>query len=320
MKNLKGEVGSDFPFSFFEEKAGLIIRNFKVIKPHVLLVSTASGSFILKRYSSVHSVSQQWGLFTGLPKDSPVIPFSPFPSGDFYIRDEYGSTWTLAPYVYRCEALSYKRKWDREAACDVLNQFHQKAKGVKVKSVIVKQPLYIHWRKRFRLFENHYYVFRRHGYGGLFDSLCQVSEKAYNQFVKLDWYSLENRGVNEFSWVHGDVAAHNFLKTEHNKVYLIDFDLASQSPRVYDWIQIAQRFLPFIEDREEIACIERKLSQEEVPFFRLGLAIPASLVREWNTFMASYPSSEEVLYYLQVLNGRWHKQLTFVGQNKFMLT
>lgn len=320
MKKLKGGVGSDFPFSFFEEKAGLYIRNIKIIKPHVLLVSVALGTFILKRNNSIHSVRQQWELFKGLPENCPVIPFYPFPSGDLYVRDEHGSTWTLAPYMHGGEALTYKRKWDRVAAVDVLNRFQQQAKGVKVNSVIVKQPLYMHWRKRFRLFENYYDVFRRYGYGDLFDSLCRTSEKAFNQFIKLDWHVLENRGVTELSWSHGDVAAHNFLKGEHNKVYLIDFDLASQSPRVYDWIQMAQRFFPFLVDQEEIACIERILTKEELPFFRLGLAIPASLVREWNTFLASHPSSSEILYYLEVLNGRWHKQLTFVEQNKIMLT
>ncbi|MCD5323710.1 MULTISPECIES: phosphotransferase [Pontibacillus] len=318
-KHVKGEVQSDFPFSFLETKAGLSIQRIERIKPHVVKVYTGSRWLIVKRYTSVHSVEHQWELFKAISANSALVPFIPFPSGDLWIRDGYGATWTLAPYI-RGDSLNYKRKADREVACNVLGAFHQQAKGIEVDSLIVKQPLYMHWKKRFRHFGNHYKVFKQYGYGDLYNSLIHTSSSLYDRFIQLDWYALEKRALDNRSWVHGDVAAHNFIRAEHNNVYLIDFDLASQSPRVYDWIQIGQRFLPFLEGAEEIVSIENRLNEEEIPFFRLGLAIPAALVREWNTFMKEERSVEEIQFYLQVLSERWQKQLSFVEQNKLMLT
>ena len=46
--------------------------------------------------------------------------------------------------------------------------------------------------------------------------------------------------------LHGDVAHHNFMKTSKGELYLIDFDLISIGPEIADYLQYANRILPFL--------------------------------------------------------------------------
>ncbi len=50
-----------------------------------------------------------------------------------------------------------------------------------------------------------------------------------------------------FVILHGDVAHHNFLRDSSGKLHLIDFDLISIGPAFLDYLQYANRILPYLD-------------------------------------------------------------------------
>ena len=46
--------------------------------------------------------------------------------------------------------------------------------------------------------------------------------------------------------LHGDVAHHNFMRTSKGDLFLIDFHLISIGPEIADYLQYANRILPFL--------------------------------------------------------------------------
>ena len=73
--------------------------------------------------------------------------------------------------------------------------------------------------------------------------------------------------------LHGDVAHHNFLRTSDGELFLIDFDLISIGPEIADYLQYANRILPFLEwSTKELTDFEpfQLYFQQKVFLYALG--------------------------------------------------
>lgn len=86
--------------------------------------------------------------------------------------------------------------------------------------------------------------------------------------------------------LHGDVAHHNFLRSRNGRVNLIDFDLISIGPPVLDYLQYANRILPFIDwsfgKLSNCDGIKGFLKEEA---FLHALVFPTDIMREWNRIL-----------------------------------
>lgn len=83
--------------------------------------------------------------------------------------------------------------------------------------------------------------------------------------------------------LHGDVAHHNFIRNPSGTLCLIDFDLISIGYRSADYLQYANRILPYLnwslDELEKINVFKPYLLKKG---FLYGLAYPTDIFREWN--------------------------------------
>lgn len=83
--------------------------------------------------------------------------------------------------------------------------------------------------------------------------------------------------------LHGDCAHHNFLRKKDGILALIDFDLISKGPRLYDYLQYANRILPHLNDpAKEVWDYSQIKAYQANPAFLYALAFPSDIFREWN--------------------------------------
>ena len=79
------------------------------------------------------------------------------------------------------------------------------------------------------------------------------------------------------------MAHHNFMKTSKGELYLIDFDLISIGPEIADYLQYANRILPFLNwSLSELDTFEPFQPFLKQKVFLYGLAFPSDILREWN--------------------------------------
>ncbi|QHE53123.1 aminoglycoside phosphotransferase family protein [Pontibacillus sp. HMF3514] len=312
----KGEGRSGFPFSFVQLKGDLHIEQTYQIKPHVYKVRGNDQTYILKQYSSKLVVQQQWDFFEQT-ENPDIVRFVPFPNGERFICGDQGDVYTLAPCMNGWP-LSYNKEKDRIASHDLLSQFQQSSLGIKLDSMIPKLPIYMKWKKRLHTFSAFLGIFEAFGQRELFDAITQKSYAILSEVEQLDWRMIEEDAVQKGSWIHGDVASHNFIR-DGAQVRLIDFDLLGQSPPVYDWIQLAQRWMEHVE-AEQLLRFKGFQQCSLDPLWLYGVQYPSDVMREWISFMRTQPSQEEIYYFLTKMAGEWTRRESFVEQLNTMLT
>lgn len=83
--------------------------------------------------------------------------------------------------------------------------------------------------------------------------------------------------------LHGDVAHHNFIRSNENQLFLIDFDLISIGPELVDFLQYANRILPFLRwSMNDLFSLETLHSYYKEKLFLYALCYPSDIFREWN--------------------------------------
>lgn len=311
-----GKVHRGFPFSFFRSKGDLHIDQIYPIKSHIYKVIADDATYILKRYSNKSVVQQQWDFFSEIELTS-IVSFVPFPSGKRYICDEERGIYTLAPCM-NGSSLSYTNKKDRIEAHNILYQFQQSARGIQLDTMIPKLPVYLKWKNRLHNFSAFRNIFDTFDHAALYRAITQKSYAILSEVKKLDWTKIEDNAVQNGMWVHGDVASHNFIR-DGSQVWLIDFDLLGQSPVVYDWIQLAQRWMNDIEAKELLTYGGFQQFSED-PLWLLGVCYPSDVMREFLRFMKTCPPRSRIDDYLEKMVENWMHRESFVEQLSDMLT
>jgi len=314
--NEYGKVHCGFPFSFFKSKGDLRIMKIYRIKPHVYRVTADDTPYILKQYFTKPVVLQQWDFFDTI-RDPSVVPFVPFPNGKRYISGEHGDIYTLAPCMDG-SPLSYTNEKDRIESHKILYQFQKSAQGIRLETMIPKLPIYLKWKKRLHTFSAFKHIFDAFGRTALYDAITQKSYAILSEVKKLDWTKIEESAVQNGMWVHGDVASHNFIR-DGSKVWLIDFDLLGLSPVVYDWIQLAQRWMNDVEAKDLLTYEGFQKSSED-PLWLHGVLYPSDVMREWISFMKTHPSHDRIDNYFTKMELKWMARESFVEQLNDMLT
>ncbi|WP_407269580.1 phosphotransferase [Radiobacillus sp. PE A8.2] len=303
--------------SFFKESGWLNINFVKPIKNHVLYTVTEDGNaYILKGYRSKRILEQQWQFFEVVDRTS--YTFIRFPNGSQYIKG-YGFYWTMSPYI-KGESLDYSVEEDRIAAVETIANFHHSSAGVVLDHPRLNPPLYLKWKSRIGRLEATELILKKHGYTALYQDIVTVMNMLLERFSQLDWHVIEKKAVDLSTWIHGDVASHNFLRDNKKQVHLIDFDLLSLSPQTYDYIQLGQRFLPYLESDLHTLLnhsLSNKVADKET--WLLGVAIPADIIREWGYFLQSEPMEEDINDYLIQLTEEWMQRKKFVEAVMLML-
>lgn len=309
------EMNFDHLASFLSENGKLNIRSMASINRNVFYLKAFNGkAFILKRHHKKTRMEQQWNFFEQI-KSPDIISFEHFPNQKKFIYD--GSDyWTISPYV-RGKKLNYLVEKDRTESLQTLRIFHEQAKGINVLNPLKKDTFYLRWYKRLQLFKETDYVFREYHFDSLFEDIVQTTEQQLQIVSGFGWDRIERQAKMDGKWIHGDVASHNFIRNQKG-IYIIDFDLLLCAPELYDYIQLGQRFLPYINWDLSKLLSYNMVEDKYKKAWLLAILIPSDVLREWIHFL--YHTSDNSIHnYLSEMEMDWMKRQSFLNSAKLML-
>lgn len=297
--------------SFLFKKGNLRITQISRIKSNVFVaVNTNQEKFIVKGHYRKERLTQQWDFFEQFTGSS-AVPFILFPNGEKMITG-FQYHWVISKYI-KGKKLDYQYTADRMQALRLLRTFHSEATGVFTTDMDKKDDLFKRWQRRLLSLNQTEYIFKSHRFPKLHKELKNVTAEQLNRLTAFPWEREELRAKKLGKWVHGDVAGHNFIETKSN-VYLIDFDLLQPTNQLYDYIQLAQRFLPHLEwNVKKLLSYDMVCEEQIVPWLH-AVAVPTDMIREWNYFLAKNPTSFQTKKYLQKWKSEWEKRKQLIRE------
>jgi len=252
------------------------------IKKHVYLIKAEGLNFILKGFATYHRLAVQETFTSALKTLGFENTYSFYQITKnpplFFDHMYYG----CLQYIDASEKeFSYDHHNERIEGLELLSHFHFSS-GKLVKRFQRNIPTFQQiekWQERVVIFFNHLPIVR------YFIQKEMITEI-------LSWVNWSLKGMNYESHLfnnsekvilHGDVAHHNFLKCKDNKLYLIDFDLISVGVPHVDYLQYANRILPFMNwSLDELANCKKIKPLLQDKGFIYALAYPTDILREWN--------------------------------------
>ncbi|MBA2173467.1 phosphotransferase [Halobacillus locisalis] len=313
----KGDSYTDRLFHWLNHEEGLPITLDKVIKPKVYKIRMNHSPMILKGYRRPHVLLQQIEFFKHWNYAS-TLAARPIPFADRSdTKSKLGCEWGLFEWIDGKHA-DFGVDHDRKAAVQVMQQFHKTSKGIAVLA-IPKDPLYIKWERRLEQFEETRDVFVDARKTKLFNELHTCMLQQLERFSNHPWGEVEEKAWENHEWLHGDVAHHNFLSGSDNQMSLIDFDLLHTGPILYDYIQLGQRFLPYVETKQAVLFSYFK-HMENRELWLQGVRVPADLLREWLFgYRRSLRGEASFSKQLRKLDKAWSSRKMFVQSTDNML-
>ncbi len=300
------------------EQKSFYINDYKKIKEDVYWVRSGKKECALKCYQEPEKLEKQHHFFKKW-KDAgrfAAIPVA-FTENMWMAGNEDG-TWGLFEWL-KGTHLHFDQKQDRTQARKLIHEFHASAEGISG-PLLLRNPLYMKWERRIDQFETTYKDFLSSGKRFLFHEIHEISRQTLEEFKQLDWGKIEQDAWERKSWLHGDVAHHNFIRSQDGKVKLIDFDLLQMGPELYDDIQLGQRFLPYTNHSlgEITKCFQ---ATKWKTAWMKGLLVPSDLLREWLYAHRRYQRQKQKLAgHLDWLDSSWGERKKFVEKVQHMLT
>ncbi|MFK2824507.1 phosphotransferase [Bacillus sp. B190/17] len=208
---------------------------------------TTKHVWFVKRYTSLFQLEKQLKLCRVLKEAgfSQVISFHPASP----VRLEK-QVFAILPFVQPAKKMfSFQTRMEREEALQLLASFHRQTECV-FKSVSAEFPVFDQlsvWHKRLADFQQVFPELSRYFPPSILQRYAEMGAWCLNGLLVRPQKEEKN------AIIHGDVAAHNFLRSADGVLYLIDFDLAARAPAMTDYVQWVNRVLPLVDwDLEEI--------------------------------------------------------------------
>ncbi|WP_312474016.1 phosphotransferase [Neobacillus sp.] len=307
---------SYFQSQFYEKIIQLV-----PIRKSVFFLKTDKNTYIIKGYHTNRRLRLQEAFTDTLRKEgftktylflTPAVKEELFFEGTYFGCIEY-----IPPNK---TGFSFHTQKNRQEGIELLNQFHQITASfeVRYRRLLPKGQLIEKWTDRFYLFSNNLPFLKYF-----------MNEPFISEMLTWANWSLEGMEKNRrfflrepFVILHGDVAHHNFLRDKEGKLHLIDFDLISIGIPSLDFLQYANRILPYIDwSFERLSSLKqiRKYLHEEA--FLYALAYPADIFREWNR-MIREKSYHDHVKFKQVMDlsiGQFYTRKKFIDHIKNQL-
>jgi len=166
----------------------------------------------------------------------------------------------------------------------LLQKFHHTTKKMvgSYKRLLPMYDLQNKWRERFLLFVKNKDILSFY-----------IPKEIYKELLSWGEWSLSQLEKNRVDLskqpnviLHGDVAHHNFIRSAKGELNIIDFDLISIGPVITDYLQYANRILPYIDwSLHDLAALEPLQSYCQQKIFLYALVFPTDIFREWNRFI-----------------------------------
>lgn len=271
-------------FSYLNYEIGIKTESIQSLRGNVFLVQTAENYFLLKGFSDLRKLKTQQAFTSSLRRTGfdQSYCFLTFGESPLYLQNQFfGCLEYINPHPRH---FHYSDQTDRQEGALLLETFHDKTAELarSYANLLPRTDLMSKWKGRKKEFTSHlakvHYFINK-----------EITREYLNiANLSLQGYTSQKKKFEDEAPVilHGDVAHHNFLRSEDEKLYLIDYDLISIGPRAFDMLQYANRILPFLEWRmdalAEVKYVKRWLSNKA---FLYALLFPADIFREWNRLL-----------------------------------
>ncbi|MFP7734552.1 phosphotransferase [Priestia aryabhattai] len=259
------------------KKKGIQVETYRMKKPHVIIADTNKGKKVIKAYRDKSKIEHVYHFLSQIQQEY-AVNFETYPEGELYIKDRH-LYWAMLPFVKQVKEITYESFQDREAVLQALTRYHRdvQKKKMAVYTKLPKYDLILKWKKRLSSFQEASPIFREFNQFHVYEDIVTWGERA---LVLMERF--RDSRLN-YSIIHGDVASHNFLKTNHLGIVMIDFDLSAKAPALYDYIQLVQRFLPYVQwSMKELLQHPKIKELSKQRFFLASLLFPSMLMRNWN--------------------------------------
>lgn len=190
----------------------------------------------------------------------------------------YGIWYSFIEYLpISRNSFAFSSKTNRMEGAQLLEAYHDSADKISLSLPLFNQVR--KWNNRLALFRQNARAISTH-----------IPETIVNEWIAWGEWSLKGIAANQNylkqeknTIIHGDCAHHNFLRKQDGKLALIDFDLIAKGPRIYDYLQYANRILPHLDQPStEIWEYSQINTYRDNPAFLYALAYPSDIFREWN--------------------------------------
>jgi thiamine kinase-like enzyme len=291
------------------------IKKISPIRNNVMLIDTGQGLYVVKGYPSYQRLKVQEAFTSSLKKEGfdsacsfeTVSSAQPLYDGRHY----YGVMKYIVPGV----PFSYDNEDDRSAGLALLGRYHQTAAKIagRYERVLPRYSQIEKWRERAALFLSNQPVVKFFVQKEMMQELMGWADWSIKGMEReAEFFAAESETV-----LHGDVAHHNFLRDEGGKVHLIDFDLVSIGAVCMDYLQYANRILPFIGwSAEELAKYDVMASYLNKKGFIYALAFPSDIFREWNRLVRerTYSNPYKTRQVLDMTAGQFTERKAFITE------
>lgn len=301
--------------SYLKVNLPIQILEISRIKNQVYKVKAKDFQFVLKEFPSHKRLKIQDAFINSLKKNGFNNTYSFLDNKALCFQTKY---YGCLEYIDKAkEPFRFDTKENCSEGLQLLNQFHQTTKKLQesYKTILPTFDLIEKWEERFTLFKNNLpYI-----------TYFLEKEILLELFTWVEWSlsGLKNEKDLLEKWqkviLHGDVAHHNFMKTSKGELYLIDFDLISIGPEIADYLQYANRILPFL----NWSLTELETFQPFQPFlnqnvFLYGLAFPSDILREWNRLVRenAFNQMRKIRLVVDLTLNQFEKRKSFIEELK----
>ncbi|WP_223591181.1 phosphotransferase [Neobacillus bataviensis] len=304
--------------SYFRSQFTEKIIQMVPIRKSVLFLKTEKNTYIMKGYQTNSRLRLQEAFTTTLNKEgfsktykflNPIVKDQLFFEGTYFGCIEY-----IAPSKTTFSFHSHK---NRQEGIELLEQFHQTTASfeARYRTLLPKADLIGKWTERYHIFKNNL-PFVKYFFNDPF-----ISEMVSWAEWSLEGMEKEHLFFKKEPYVilHGDVAHHNFLRDKSGTLLLIDFDLISIGPASFDYLQYANRILPYLDwSFDKLLQYEPITKYIRLKPFLYALVYPADIFREWNRIIRekSYSDHAKLKQVMDLTINQFYARKKFIDRIK----
>ncbi|WP_141433645.1 phosphotransferase [Bacillus sp. 03113] len=316
----RDDLFSNRLFHFLKKNIPFHLESIKLIRKNVFFIESNNKPFIVKKFRTHSRLSLQKAFTASLKRNGFHQTYQ------FYMFDEEsplyfeGNYYGCIEYIQPSSApFSYKSWEDCNDGLQLLKKYHlTSAKLInRYQNNLSSHQLLEKWYERTMLFINNIPIIQQFLPRNVIQELMKWARWSLNGLKgDINYFQMSNQVI-----LHGDVAHHNFLRSKNKDLFLIDFDLINIGPECVDYLQYANRILPFLnwsfEKLTELKIIEPFLHQKS---FLYGLGYPADLLREWNRIIRENNLKDTTIFQLllEFTLNQFEKRKLFFQQIKQM--
>ncbi|MGG0716340.1 aminoglycoside phosphotransferase [Robertmurraya massiliosenegalensis] len=299
---------------YLKSQLPLQVKSIKPIRNHVFLLETDSSKYVVKGYSSYRRLKTQMNITEDLMKNgfTHTYSFLDLTNGSplFFEQSFYGIIEYLQPSE---NVFTFAVPHNRVEGLTLLHEYHEISKMLvqKYESKLKKQHLLHKWRGRTATFLNNISFIKFFLQKEIIEDILRWTDWSLNGLEQE--YSIKDSNVI----LHGDLAHHNFLRTKGEELHLIDFDLISIGETSLDYLQYANRILPYIHwSFDNLSELEKIQPFLDSKLFLYGLAFPTDIFREWNRVIREKQYNNPVIMrqLLDLTAGQFYERQRFVKE------